>query len=58
VPSNITTFRAAVRTKSNEMETAIDNVADVDALKTLYTYTEQEDGSVTRPLGEFPVLEN
>ena len=58
VPSNITTFRAAVRTKSNEMETAIDNVADVDALKTLYTYTEQEDGSVTRPLGQFPVLEN
>jgi hypothetical protein len=58
VPSNITTFRSAVRTKSNEMETAINNAADVDALKTLYTYTEQEDGSVTRPLGEFPVLEN
>ena len=58
VPSNITTFRSAVRAKSNEMETAIDNAADVEALKTLYTYTEQEDGSVTRPLGEFPVLEN
>jgi len=58
VPSNITTFRSAVRTKSNEMETAINNASDVDALKTLYTYTEQEDGSVTRPLGEFPVLEN
>ena len=58
VPSNITTFRSAVRAKSNEMETAIDNVADVDALKTLYDYTEQEDGSVTRPLGEFPALEN
>ncbi len=58
VPSNITTFRSAVRAKSNEMETAIDNAADVDALKTLYDYTEQEDGSVTRPLGEFPVLEN
>ena len=58
VPSNITTFRSAVRAKSNEMETAIDNAADVDALKTLYTYTEQEDGSVTRPLGEFPILED
>ena len=58
VPSNITTFRSAVRAKSNEMETAIDNAADVDALKTLYDYTEQEDGSVTRPLGEFPALEN
>ena len=58
VPSNITTFRSAVRAKSNEMETAIDNAADVDALKTLHDYTEQEDGSVTRPLGQFPVLEN
>tara|TARA_R100000655_G_scaffold109781_1_gene165435 strand:+ start:75 stop:689 length:615 start_codon:yes stop_codon:yes gene_type:complete len=58
VPSNITTFRADVRAKSNEMETAIDNVADADALKNLYTYTKQEDGSVTRPLGEFPILED
>ena len=54
VPANITTFRADVRTKSNEMETAIDNAADVDALKALYEYTEQEDGTITRPLGEFP----
>ena len=58
VPENVTTFRSDVRAKSNEMETAINNAADVDALKTLYTYTEQEDGSVTRPLGEFPVLES
>jgi len=58
VPSNITTFRADVRAKSNEMETAIDNASDVDALKNLYDYTEQEDGSVTRPLGEFPTLED
>ena len=54
VPSNITTFRANVRAKSNEMETAIDNAADVDALKALYEYTEQEDGTFARPLGEFP----
>ena len=54
VPANITTLRADVRTKSNEMETAIDNAADVDALKALYEYTEQEDGTITRPLGEFP----
>ena len=54
VPSNITTFRANVRTKSNEMETAIDNAADVDALKALYEYTEQENGTFARPLGEFP----
>jgi hypothetical protein len=36
------------------METAIDNATDVDALKTLYTYTRQENGDLTRPLGEFP----
>jgi len=54
VPSNITTYRAAVRTKVNAMETAIDGCANVEALITLLTYTEQEDGSITRPLGEFP----
>jgi len=54
VPSNITTYRAAIRTKVNEMETAIDGCANVEALITLLTYTEQEDGSYTRPLGEFP----
>jgi len=57
VPSNISTFRASVRTKSNEMETQITNASDTPALETLYTYTEQDDGSVTRPLGELPTLE-
>ena len=57
VPSAITTHRAAVRTKCAEMETAITNAANTPALETLYTYTEQEDGSVTRPLGELPTLE-
>jgi hypothetical protein len=54
VPTNIATYRASVRTKSNEMETAITNAVDTPALETLYTYTEQEDDTVTRPLGEFP----
>ena len=58
VPSAITTHRAAVRTKAAEMETAITNAADTPALETLYTYTEQEDGSVTRPLGNLPRLED
>ena len=58
VPSAITTHRAAVRTKAASMETAITNAADTPALETLYTYTEQEDGSVTRPLGELPTLES
>jgi hypothetical protein len=58
IPSSISTHRAAVRTKCAEMETAITNAADTPALQTLYTYTEQEDGSVTRPLGELPRLED
>ena len=58
VPSNITTHRAAVRTKAAEMETAITNAANTPALETLYTYTKQEDGSITRPLGELPTLES
>jgi hypothetical protein len=51
VPSDITTSRAAVRTKANEMCTAIDDAADVDALAALYVYT---DG--VRPLGELPTV--
>ena len=58
VPSAITTHRAAVRTKADEMETSITNAADTPALETLYTYTKQEDGSVTRPLGELPTLDS
>ena len=49
------TWRASVRTKCNSMQTQIDNASDVDALAALFTYTEQEDESITRPLGEFPV---
>ena len=51
------TWRASVRAKCNSMQTQIDNASDVDALATLFTYTEQEDGSFTRPLGEFPEKE-
>ena len=54
VPTEITTFRAAVRTRSNEMETAIDNCTTVDALKALYEYTDDGNGNITRPLGEWP----
>ena len=58
IPSSISTHRDAVRTKQAEMETAITNASDTPALETLYTYTEQDDGSVTRPLGELPTLES
>ena len=57
IPSSISTHRDAVRTKQASMETAITNATDTPALETLYTYTEQDDGSVTRPLGELPTLE-
>ena len=49
------TWRGNVRTKCNSMQTQIDNAANVDALAALFTYTEQEDKSITRPLGEFPI---
>ena len=58
VPANVTTFRADVRSKSNEMENQIDACTNVDELKALYEYTEQEDGTQIRPLAEFPTLEN
>ena len=54
VPSEITTYRSNVRTKSNEMETSINNCTTVDQLKALYEYTEDDDGNITRPLAEFP----
>ena len=59
IPSNIATYRAAIRTKSNEMETAIDGAADAAAMQTLYTYTNtgtEESPVYTRPLGEWPKL--
>ena len=60
IPANIKTYRANVRTRSNEMETAIDNASDVDALATLYKYVNtgtEENPVMERPLGEFPTLE-
>ena len=58
IPSAISTHRDAVRTKQAAMEAQITGAADTAALETLYTFTEQEDGSVTRPLGELPILES
>ena len=57
IPSAVATHRAAVRSKQASMETSITNASDTAALETLYTYTKQEDGSTTRPLGEIPVKE-
>ena len=61
VPSAITTFRAAVRTKGAAMETLITNASNTAAIETLYTYvnTADEGDPVVRerPLGEWPELE-
>ena len=48
------TWRASVRTKCNSMQTQIENASDVDALAALFVYSEQDDGTFARPLGEFP----
>ena len=61
VPSAITTHRAAVRTKADEMETAITNAADTPALETLYTYINtgtEENPVMERPLGNLPTLDS
>ena len=55
VPSDVATYRANVRAKSNEMETQINACSDVDALKTLFTWVYDEDTNTTsRPLASFP----
>ena len=55
------TWRAAVRTKCNAMQTQITNAANVDALATLYAYVNTADEGdpivMARPLGEFPEKE-
>ena len=60
VPSAITTFRAAVRTKAAAMETLITNASNTAAIETLYTYVNTADEGdpvvIERPLGEFPEL--
>jgi hypothetical protein len=49
VPAEMTTYRAAVRTASNDMEALIDACSTVDELAALYVPVDE-----TRPLGEFP----
>ena len=53
------TWRAAVRTKCNAMQTQITNAANVDALAALFEYVNTADEGdprvLARPLGEFPV---
>lgn len=53
IPANISTYRAAVRAKSNEMEALINAVTSVEQLADLYKYDKD---TKTRPLGDFPRL--
>ena len=46
VPSAVATYRAAVRTKSNSMETAIDDASDTAAMIALDTSTYHANGSI------------
>ena len=61
VPSAITTYRAAVRTKCAAMETLITNASNTPAIETLYTFVNTADEGdpvvMERPLGEWPKLE-
>ena len=56
IPADVSTFRTAIRTKSNEIETLIDGASTVEALEALFTYTTGADDVVSRPLGEWPKL--
>ena len=49
IPANIATYRAAIRSKATEMETAITDAADTDAVAALFvTYTVEDDDSITK----------
>ena len=53
IPTNISTYRTAVRAKSNDMEALINAVSSVEQLADLYKY---DINTKTRPLGDFPRL--
>ena len=49
IPSNIQTWRDAIRTKATEMETAIDNAADTAAVEALFLkWATDSDGKTTQ----------
>ncbi len=61
IPSNIQTWRDAIRAKAAAMESALDGAADTAAVAALFlTYTIEEDGSTTKSgiLYDWPEFEN
>jgi hypothetical protein len=61
IPSNIQTYRDAIRTKATEMENAIDDASDTDAVAALFVkHITDEDGNQTKTgvLYDWPKLDN
>ena len=56
IPSNIQTWRDAIRDKATEMGTAIDNSTDTDAVAALFL-SRDEDGNKSGILYDWPELE-
>ena len=56
IPSDVTTYRAAVRTKSGTIEAAIDGAADHTAFIALFTTPFDSDGNQTgnAPINDWP----
>ena len=56
VPADILAYRAAVRTASNDIETAITNAADLESFMALYDVPVDDDGNPTgnAPINDFP----
>lgn len=56
IPSNVTTYRAAVRTKSGQIETSITNAADHAAFMALFEPPVDSDGNPTgnAPINDWP----
>ena len=56
IPSDVTTYRAAVRTKSGTIETAITNAADHAAFMALFDVPVDSDGNPTgnAPINDWP----
>ena len=54
IPTDVATYRNDVRAKSDEMESQINACGTVEDLKTLFTWTQDENGVSSRPLVSFP----
>lgn len=56
IPSDVTTYRAAVRTKSGQIEAAIDAAADLAAFMALFDAPTDDDGNATGnpPISDWP----